>query len=258
MHTSKTKILAIATTAVMLFSASANAEFILMDWEEEGDQQIAYDDATEMEWLTLSNTLGMSLNEVLSETADGGLFDGWRLPTADEVQTMMENIYPDAAISDTNTTIIAESSTYTGGEDFNVDERDAWENALGFRYYTAYNGSDRYWAGYGLYLNDSDNAQALSSEDVLMAGYNYQKIDGSSANQYKYNTYLRVDYTYSGYSTGYTDVNHGVYLVTDNSMAPMAIASLTAGDVPLQGAFFTSLLLGGLLVRKIKLKNLNG
>jgi hypothetical protein len=31
-----------------------------------------------------------------------------------------------------------------------------------------------------------------------------------------------------------------------------------AGDVPLQGAFFTSLLLGGLLVRKIKLKNLNG
>ena len=89
MHTSKTKILAIATTAVMLFSASANAEFILMDWEEEGDQQIAYDDATEMEWLTLSNTLGMSLNEVLSETADGGLFavsyTHLTLPTSDLV-----------------------------------------------------------------------------------------------------------------------------------------------------------------------------
>jgi hypothetical protein len=237
----KTAITALSL-GVALFSGAANAEFSVVDWQEEGDSNIAQDSETGLDWLRLTNTQGMSINEVVDELGEGGDFEGWRLATSTEVQTMIENVYPQFDFSDDEGTTVTYSKTYTGGSDYYSALRTTWAETLGLRYYTTSSGSNRYWTGYGLYLNDEANAESLADNEVLMSGFGYRKSDGGQANQYKYYAYIHNDYSHADYSTDYSNASYGVYLVSDEPMSYLA--------VPVSGAFMASLFLVGASIRR--------
>lgn len=68
-----------------LFSQPAAAAFVYTDWQNDGDNQAVLHEETGIEWLRLNNTSGLSVNQALSDIT----YDGWRLPTIDEVDGFM-------------------------------------------------------------------------------------------------------------------------------------------------------------------------
>ena len=80
---------AIGTTfAAMLITAcvgtQAKAALLSLDWQTAGDNKITRDDNGK-EWLDATETLGMSSNAVLAELGSGGMFEGFRFATGNEV-----------------------------------------------------------------------------------------------------------------------------------------------------------------------------
>tara|TARA_Y100001973_G_scaffold90104_1_gene137226 strand:+ start:525 stop:1247 length:723 start_codon:yes stop_codon:yes gene_type:complete len=71
-------------------SLGANAEFVAGDWKVEGDGLVTADLDTGIEWLSLTETRGMSFNQV--STLLSAEYAGWRLPTRAEVNGLMANI----------------------------------------------------------------------------------------------------------------------------------------------------------------------
>jgi hypothetical protein len=80
-----TKLFAIS--AISLASLSANAELISTDWKTTGDSLATLDSETGIEWLDLTQTWNLSILTVqgLLDTN----YEGWRLPTRNEVAVMM-------------------------------------------------------------------------------------------------------------------------------------------------------------------------
>lgn len=72
----------------LVFSSLSQAEMIVGDLDQAGDGKVTIDTSTGIEWLDLTDTKGMSVNAVLAEMGKGGLYEGWRLPTEEEVRTM--------------------------------------------------------------------------------------------------------------------------------------------------------------------------
>lgn len=78
----------ILAAAIGLMSiSSAHAEFLEADFESSGDNQAVIDTATNLTWLDLDVTAGMSVEQAKDA------FDGWRLATFDEVTTMFNNFF---------------------------------------------------------------------------------------------------------------------------------------------------------------------
>lgn len=50
-----------------------------------GPNSLTIDTSTELGWLNLTESAGLSYNQVLSDTAPGGIFSGYRFATVDEV-----------------------------------------------------------------------------------------------------------------------------------------------------------------------------
>jgi hypothetical protein len=71
---------------------SANAGFIETDWQEVGDGKATLHEETGIEWLNVSETSGLSVNEALAQTVDGGIYEGWRLPSFEEVDNWWRSI----------------------------------------------------------------------------------------------------------------------------------------------------------------------
>jgi hypothetical protein len=67
-----------------LFSQSAHALLIERDLYASGDGLLTYDEATDLEWLDLSQTAGWSYDSLTGEFGAGGTFEGWRFGTYDE------------------------------------------------------------------------------------------------------------------------------------------------------------------------------
>jgi hypothetical protein len=61
------------------------------DWRVPGDNQIARDSVTGLEWLNVNVTTSMSVTEVTAELGPGGMFEGFRYATASEVEQMWAN-----------------------------------------------------------------------------------------------------------------------------------------------------------------------
>ena len=57
------------------------------------------DSNTGIEWLDLSETVGMSMDYVVSQTGGGGEFAGWRLPTSDELNVFFDEIIDPAVVT---------------------------------------------------------------------------------------------------------------------------------------------------------------
>ena len=96
-----------------LFSSFAQAELISTDWQVAGDGYSTLDTVTGQEWLDLTLTKGMTYNEVAQELGEGGMFEGWRLPTVDEVHALIDNAIPDDGVTQYNGYSTTQSSTYT-------------------------------------------------------------------------------------------------------------------------------------------------
>lgn len=71
-------------TAAML-SHSVHAALIDADWMDLNDNLLTTDTVSHLSWLDLTETAGMSRNDVLAATSAGGKFHGFRYATADEV-----------------------------------------------------------------------------------------------------------------------------------------------------------------------------
>lgn len=85
----KKSILSALILVTGLMSAQANAALVATDWKSSGDGLATLDTKTGIEWLDVSITDGMSIQEVsglLSST-----YKGWRLPSYAEVQQLFVN-----------------------------------------------------------------------------------------------------------------------------------------------------------------------
>jgi hypothetical protein len=79
----------ILISALLFISCASSAELLHSSWKEEGDNKVSVDTDTGIEWLKLTETKGMSASDV--SIALENELNGWRLPTADAVMTMMNN-----------------------------------------------------------------------------------------------------------------------------------------------------------------------
>ncbi len=63
----------------------AHAGIIKLDWQNNGDQQILRDTDTNVDWLHLSQTKGLSYSEVLNKLEVGGDFYGFKVAKLDDI-----------------------------------------------------------------------------------------------------------------------------------------------------------------------------
>lgn len=88
----KTKIIAgLSATAASLFlsfsAPQAEAAFISMD-SSFGADSITRDTATGLEWLDLTESTGLSVNQVQAELGAGGIYEGFSYATRSDVETL--------------------------------------------------------------------------------------------------------------------------------------------------------------------------
>lgn len=84
----RTSLLALVVM-VGLMSLGANAALVSTDWKTAGDGKATLDTQTGIEWLDLSVTDGLTIGQVKSLLPT--TYAGWRLPTPEEVFTMLSN-----------------------------------------------------------------------------------------------------------------------------------------------------------------------
>ena len=68
-------------------------QFIHTDWRSEGDKLSTLDTTSGLEWLKLPETLGKSISEVEGLLGAGQQYEGWRIPTSDEVIDYVWRVY---------------------------------------------------------------------------------------------------------------------------------------------------------------------
>lgn len=73
------KIVLFAVMCLGAYAHVAEASFIKTDWQVAGDRKAVLDSTTGIEWLNLTQTNGLSVNQVISQLDT--TFKGWRLPT---------------------------------------------------------------------------------------------------------------------------------------------------------------------------------
>lgn len=86
-------------------SQSVNAALFVEDWQQSADGATTFDDASNLWWLDLTETIGMSFQEVSAELTEGGAYEGWRYATLDEA-----------------TDIYAQFGLTSGAENLPIDE----------------------------------------------------------------------------------------------------------------------------------------
>ena len=84
---------ALFAATLTLSAASAQAELIEYDWENQGDGAVSLDTQTGNLWLDLKITSNKSINEVKYLIQNDARFSGWRLPTLNEVYELAGNIF---------------------------------------------------------------------------------------------------------------------------------------------------------------------
>ena len=129
---------------LLTFSLTANAGFVKTDWKSSGDSLSVLHEETGKEWLSLTQTDGMSINQVIAQLGNGGTFDGWRLPTASEVEVMLKDSFLGFNLKTGKNTYMAEgyNDAYwkeadtdrkqMGGTDYRVVDGSYWAHSLGF------------------------------------------------------------------------------------------------------------------------------
>lgn len=88
------KLILLSGTLLCAGMTSAHADFVEVDWQEEGDNSTLLDTSTGLAWLDLSETLGKSVLQMQEETVNpSSVYYGWRLPTQSELGSMFFNYF---------------------------------------------------------------------------------------------------------------------------------------------------------------------
>lgn len=69
-------------------SGLANAGFIELDWKTANDGLLTLDDRTNLEWLDLSQTIGLNFDTVNAQLVAGGDYEGFRYATGAEYEEL--------------------------------------------------------------------------------------------------------------------------------------------------------------------------
>lgn len=80
--------------AAMLAFGQAHAEFVHQDYASSGDNLVSYQTETNLQWLNLAVTSGLTIEEAIGKTGGGGEFAGWHLATDAEVESLMQFMFP--------------------------------------------------------------------------------------------------------------------------------------------------------------------
>lgn len=249
----KAKSMMVAAAIAACFSLSAHAELSSVDWQEQGDGGITFDSQSGLEWLDLTYTLDMSLNDVSAELGQGGMFEGWRLPSPDEVQGLMERMYPEVVFYDDKETFESELIENSPVDiEAHAQNLSRWNSLLGVVVLDVEANNSQSSSGLGFYFNDEEHNEAFDGIDVFIAGVQKvtTKTDGDTESTVRDYQFSWVnDYSASGnYTEGLSSPIAGVFVVSDDEMSNFAMA------VPAKGAFVASLMLAGLFAGTRKKK----
>lgn len=187
-----------AAGAVLLSAAfGAEAGLVHTDVHTSGDQGATLHEETGLEWIKLSATNNMSIDDVAAEL-NGGQFDGWRFPTSDELTTYMQVPFEGAIdISKVNryTSFSYNPNSTTSPTKATTDAAEAWKEYMGV---SKENGATL-WS-YGFHAD----------EDGLV-DLNGIYINGTTGN-------IFTDFDHSAYSTAYKSDGQSVFLVSDGGV----------------------------------------
>ena len=92
------KIRSVCLFLICIIPAVSNASLVSIDSTRWGAGSLTVDSSTGLQWLDLDLSTGISYNTMLTEQADGGLYEGFRYATATEVETLFSH----AGIPDIN------------------------------------------------------------------------------------------------------------------------------------------------------------
>ena len=85
------RIIAVAATAFLATQALAASLVTSRDWQSPGDGLLTYDAATNTEWLDLYLTSTSSFELVQTYISPGGIYEGFRVASVEEVWELMTN-----------------------------------------------------------------------------------------------------------------------------------------------------------------------
>lgn len=192
---------------LMLSSLQAHAAFIETDWKSTGDKLSTLDTATGLEWLDLTLTKGRSIAHTIAELNEGGLYKGWRLPSASEVHGLMSSILSDYAWAFNQNVYKSTQVAYSSNNGASHQVRQFWQ-LFGMTQIQQGDAS----GSFGMYLDPNYNGS-------LLAGPQNGTNTGSGRDRYIYN------YTLPGASYAYH--SYGVFLVNDGGVTLSSIQDPT-------------------------------
>lgn len=183
-----------------LVTASAQAEFVELDWQSAGDRLITHDTQSTLEWLDLSQTSNQSVAAVQAQLTT--TFAGWRLPSRAEVNALFSHMFPDVAFDPVG------FSTWPGNEAL-MAQMAQFQQTFGITYGFSLSGGYQVNYSHGLYQNDSQ--ATLGGDPVLLSGVFL--IDGVAESSQIYDDQ-------GGYDLNTQNAAYGVYLVRDATALP--------------------------------------
>lgn len=213
----------ISSIAFAAMSFGAQAGLVEGDWKVEGDNKITLHEDTGLEWLDLTETHRMSMSNVEGASLHGdmitsGRFEGFRIPTAEEVYHFMMAV--------TNYDYVSylpspgETDSITLNRHSNPKHHENYERARLLLGETRSSSSSRYVSGYHLpSTHPDDNASGRTSVELFGDSFRIRMSD----------------YSRSGY---FDKQDHSaVFLVSEGGYTLNSIRSSTVNDVGVVGTF---------------------
>lgn len=196
--------------ALSSVSSVAQAAFVDVDWKTEHDSHVTLHQETGKEWLDLSLTKNMSINEVSAQLGAGGLFEGWRLPTAEEVNTLMSSLFPylNIGVDDIN-------KLQTGSRE-NIRSQSITQEKVessSFRALFGLTGGTE-GAPTAKWTSRTLGYYSLSGTNLMAGVLRVNDVYPNGREQYYYNSYSQ-----SQLSLNSKSIDTGVYLVSDGGVS---------------------------------------
>jgi MYXO-CTERM domain-containing protein len=118
-NTMKKTFCAALVIASASFSHFASADLVEADWQNAGDNKAVLDTSSGLTWLDFTETHFYTRGDLLNDLSS--VFSGWRLPTANEVSSLMAGAMPNLTALSGNfqdafggTPLFNEAATFAG------------------------------------------------------------------------------------------------------------------------------------------------